>query len=136
MLLSRLLSTFVIVAAVSNAALPVATPLGFRTEMNVLHSSRAPFTGALVFKVNENGTLTGVYQADSIRPDPLYGRQTPVTGTLSGDRIRIQIGNGTNAIVISGSTNGHSITGSSSMRNAVWTFTAERVHLKNPPQQT
>jgi hypothetical protein len=136
MLLTRLFSTAIIVAVAAKFALPVGQPLGFRTEINRLNSVDAPYTGALVFKLNQNGILNGLYESDSIRPDPFYGQQIPVTGTLSGNNIRVQIGTGAGAVVINGTTNGHGITGSATMRGGVWTFKAERVHLHNPPAKT
>jgi hypothetical protein len=93
----------------------------------------APYTGALVFRLNGNGILNGLYESDSIRPDPLYGRQIPVTGTISGNQIRLQIGNGVNAFTVNGTVSGQVISGSASMSNGVWTFHGVRVHLHNPP---
>lgn len=136
MLLARLFSTAVIVAVTTKLAFPVGQPLGFRTEINRLHSTDAPYTGALVFKVNQNGILNGLYESDSIRPDPFYGQKIPVTGTLSGNNIRVQIGTGARAIVINGTANDHAISGSATMRGAVWVFKGERVHLHNPPANT
>jgi hypothetical protein len=133
MIFSRLLSAFVIVAVVTKFPFPAGPPIGFRTEVNRLNSMNPPYTGALVFRLNSSGVLNGLYEADSIRPDPLYGRQVPVTGTISGNHIRLQIGNGVNAFTINGSVNGERITGSAMMRNGVWTFKAVRVHLQNPP---
>lgn len=133
MLLSRLLSTFVIIAVVSKFPFPAGAPVGFRTEINRLNSVNAPFTGALVFRLNTNGILNGLYESDSIRPDPLYGQQVPVTGTLSGSHIRLQIGNGVNAFTVNGTVSGEVISGSAAMRNGVWTFKGVRVHLHNPP---
>jgi hypothetical protein len=133
MILSRLLSTFVIVAVVAKFPFPVGPAVGFRTEINRLDSMNAPFTGALVFRLNGSGILNGLYESDSIRPDPLYGRQIPVTGTISGNQVRLQIGNGVNAFTVNGTVSGQRISGSAMMRNGVWTFRAVRVHLHNPP---
>jgi hypothetical protein len=74
-----------------------------------------------------------LYESDSIRPDPLYGRQVPVTGTISGSQIRLQIGNGVRAFTINGTVNGQLITGSASMSSGIWSFRGVRVHLHNPP---
>ncbi len=133
MILARLLSTFVIVAVAAKFPFPVGAPVGFRTEINRLASANAPFTGALVFRLDSNGILNGLFESDSIRPDPLYGRQIPVTGSISGDQIRLQIGNGVNAFTVNGTVNGQLITGSASMSSGIWTFRAVRVHLHNPP---
>ena len=70
-------------------------------------------------------------------PDPLYGRLTPVTGSISGtDRVRIQIGNGVRALVVTGSYTANSISGNVSGLRGIWTMRATRVHLRNPPQPT
>jgi hypothetical protein len=133
MILHRLLSTFVIVAVTTKFPFPTSAPIGFRTEISRLASTSMPYTGALVFRLNSSGVLNGLYESDSIRPDPLYGRQVPVTGSISGNHIRVQIGNGVNAFTMNGTVSGQEITGSAMMRNGVWTFKAVRVHLQNPP---
>lgn len=133
MILARLLSTFVIVAVAAKFPFPVGAPVGFRTEINRLNTANAPFTGALVFQLNNNGIINGLYEADSMRPDPLYGRKTTVTGSISGSQIRLQIGTGVNAFTINGTVNGELITGSASASNGIWTFRGVRVHLHNPP---
>jgi hypothetical protein len=120
----------------AQSALPVGPPLGFRTQINRLNSFESPYTGALVLRVKSNGTLSGGYESDSIRPDPLYGRLTPVTGTISGNHILLQIGTGIGAFSITGTVNRQTITGSATQRGRVWTFTAVRVHLRNPPATT
>lgn len=134
--LLRLLPCILLLAVVTRSELPINAPLGFRTQINVLNSMQAPYTGALVFKVNASGVLTGEYQADSIRPDPLYGQLVPVTGTISGNRIMLQIGNGMNAFSVNGTVNRQTITGSANQRGRIWTFTAVRVHLRKPPVTT
>lgn len=136
MLLSRLLSTFVIVAVVAKYPYPVGTPVGFRTEISRLHSLQMPYTGALVFKMNANGIINGIYEADSIRPDPLYGQIIPVTGGISGNHIRVQIGTGVRAISINGTVKNGEISGSATLSGGVWTFRGVRVHLQNPPERT
>lgn len=136
-MLTRFLSGLTIIAVTTAFPVPSGTPLGYRTQINRLNSASAPYTGALVITVNPNGMLTGLYESDSIRPDPLYGRKIPVSGSISRNQIRLQIGNGASAIVLNGSLNGHSISGSASMRSGgIWVFKAERVHLHNPPAQT
>src|SRR5690348_15369873 len=129
----HVLRSLIIVGVAAKVALPVGTPLGFRTEIVPLNSSAMPFTGALVFKVNSSGILSGMYESDSVRPDPLYGQRIPVTGGLSGNHVRIQIGTGARAISINGSLRGNEITGSANLSSGMWTFKAIRVHLHNPP---
>lgn len=136
MFVSRLLSTFIIVAVAAKFPLPVEAPLGYRTEIVPLNSAAMPLTGALVFKLNSSGILNGWYESDSIRPDPLYGQKIPVTGGVSGNHIRIQIGTGARAISINGTVRGGEITGSAMLRSGVWTFKGVRVHLHNPPEKT
>ncbi|MBV8170842.1 MAG: hypothetical protein JO219_02810 [Candidatus Eremiobacteraeota bacterium] len=116
---------------------PVNTPLGYRVEMSEQFSNGAPFTGALVFKVNNEGIINGVYEADSIRPDPLYGQREVVTGGISsGNKIRLQIGVGTVALTVRGDITQHAIKASASRGGAILIFNGERVHLQKPPQQT
>ncbi len=132
----RFLSALVLIAVAVQYPFPVGVPQGFRTELNRLNAVTAPYTGALVFKLHENGILTGEYESDSIRPDPLYGQRIPVTGTISGTHIRLQIGTGVHAIAINGTVNEQNISGSVMRRDGVWTFKAVRVHLQNPPEKT
>jgi hypothetical protein len=47
-----------------------------------------PFTGTLKLNFN-HGVINGTYVAHSVRPDPLVGRTTLVTGTLSHGQIRL-----------------------------------------------
>lgn len=136
MIFMRFLLGMIFVAVTAKSALPVGVPLGFRTQINGLNSLNVPYTGALVIRVTNGGTLSGEYQSDSVRPDPLYGRLTPVTGTISGTHVILQIGIGTNAFSINGTASDHAITGSAMRGGTVWTFKAVRVHLKNPPAKT
>lgn len=130
------LLAIILLAVVAKSVLPNGVPLGFRTQINVLNSLSAPYTGALVFKVNADGSVNGDYESDSIRPDPLYGQLIPVTGTISGNHILLQIGTGIRAFSITGTATGSGITGSATRSGRVWTFTAVRVHLRNPPAKT
>jgi hypothetical protein len=125
-----------LIAAVGKSTLPVGVPLGYRTQINVLNSLGEPYTGALVFRVNGDGTVSGDYESDSVRPDPLYGRLIPVTGTVSGNQVLLQIGNGVHAFSMNGTISRHSISGSATQNGRVWTFSAMRVHLQNPPAKT
>lgn len=136
MKLLNVLLGVILLAVAAKPALPVGTPLGFRTQINGLNSMNVPYTGALVIRVNSGGIISGQYQSDSIRPDPMYGRLTAVTGTISGDRILLQIGIGTGAFAVNGTVTGRGISGSARQNGRIWTFTAVRVHLKNPPAQT
>lgn len=117
---------------------PVNAPLGYRIEMQRQFANNQPYTGALVFKLNSEGILNGVYESDSIRPDPWYGQKIPVTGTVSsGNQIRIQIGTGPAALTVRGEITTHTIKASAqNASNGILLFTGERVHLQSPPQNT
>ncbi|HEV2909581.1 MAG TPA: hypothetical protein VGX02_09930 [Candidatus Eremiobacteraceae bacterium] len=119
-------------------AVPVNQPLGYQVEMNRQFSSGPPFTGALVFTVNAEGILNGIYESDSIRPDPLYGRRVTVTGTISKDnRIQLQIGVGSVALTVRGTINAHHISASAANASlGILQFNATRVHLHKPPSET
>jgi hypothetical protein len=126
------------VAVIEKTVWPVSKPLGFRTELSRAFSVMVPFTGALVFTVNQSGIISGLYESDSVRPDPLYGRQIPVTGTVSGNNIHLQIGSGARVITINGTYTDDKVSGQvlSGLSNGIWTFGATRVHLQAPPQNT
>lgn len=95
-------------------------------------------TGAPVIKVSPDDIISGVYQSDSIRPDPLYGRQVTVTGTIStGANIQLQIGVGPVALAVRGNITTSKITASAANASlGILTFTATRVHLHKPPAET
>jgi hypothetical protein len=116
---------------------PTNTPLGFRVNMLEQNGNGLPFTGALVFRVNSQGIINGIYESDSIRPDPIYGRPIDVTGGITeGNHIRLQIGVGSASLTVRGTITTHAITASAARGRAILEFNAERVHLHNPPEQT
>jgi hypothetical protein len=117
---------------------PVNTPLGYQVQMNVRNSLRPPFTGALVIRVSPAGIISGVYASDSIRPDPLFGHQVPVTGSISsGNNIRLQIGVGSVALTVRGTISQYKIEASAAnARLGVLVFEGTQVHLQTPPAQT
>ena len=50
--------------------------------------SRVPYSGTMNLKFNQ-GIVSGTYVADSVRPDPLYGRTVAVSGKVSEGRITL-----------------------------------------------
>lgn len=123
--------------AVTTAKWPAEQPLGFRTEISPQFGISAPYTGALVLKVDEKGYIRGTYQSDSIRPDPMYGRNVQVTGSVSGNGIQLQIGGAFHPLTVSGTYTNSAITGSvTGGLRGIWRFHATRVHLKAPPSNT
>ncbi|MGZ3498928.1 MAG: hypothetical protein ACXWNK_09045 [Vulcanimicrobiaceae bacterium] len=115
---------------------PIGTPLGFRIEISQQFAAMVPYTGALVITIGKNGIINGVYESDSVRPDPLYGKLIPVTGGISDNSIHLQIGTGPRALSIHGTYTENAITGTVLGLPGVWTLRATRVHLHNPPQST
>jgi len=124
--------------ATGQYAVPVDTPLGYEVEIGRSVGGRQGFTGVLVIRVSPAGIISGVYESTSIRPDPLFGRQVPVTGTISpGNDIRLQIGVGAVALVVRGTITPYEISASAAnARFGVLDFTGTQVHLRNPPSQT
>lgn len=50
-----------------------------------------PYAGTMKIKV-DHGIVSGTYTAESVRPDPLYGRIVNVTGTMSGGHVMLRFG--------------------------------------------
>ena len=135
-LLLALLIALPLLGVATSHVWPVGTPLGFRTEIFQTFGNKIPYTGALVVTINKDGIVNGIYEADSVRPDPLYGRKTPVTGGANGSNINLQIGSGPNALTIRGTYANSEISGNVTGLSGIWSFRGTRVHLHNPPQQT
>jgi hypothetical protein len=138
-----LLAPYAVSASTPSAApdqfvVPVNTPLGYEVEIGRQNSHRAPFTGALVIRLSPQGIISGVYASDSIRPDPLFGHQVPVTGSISsGNQIRLQIGVGSVALTVRGNITQYGIAASAANASfGILDFAATRVHLQTPPAQT
>jgi hypothetical protein len=82
-----------------------------------------PYAGQMQLTIND-GTVTGTYTGISVRPDPLNGRITPVTGTVSSDgHVQFYIGNAmsfTGEVYADGT-----ISGSADYRGQIWDFVAK-----------
>jgi hypothetical protein len=50
-----------------------------------------PYSGTMKLKFN-HGIVSGNYVSESVRPDPLYGRTTPVTGNVQHGQITLNFG--------------------------------------------
>lgn len=126
-----------VLLAVTTLKWPTEQPMGFRTEIAPQFGIAAPYTGALVLKVDSKGYIRGTYQSDSIRPDPMYGRNVSVSGSVSGNAIRLQIGGAFHPLTVNGTYTNSAITGSvTGGLRGIWRFHATRVHLKEPPANT
>jgi len=72
--------------------IPKNTQLIYECQITNKLKKSAPFTGVLIFKVNDEGILNGEWRDNSIRPDPFYGGIVLVNGGISGDFIKVRIG--------------------------------------------
>jgi hypothetical protein len=127
-------------AAPSPFAIPIGKEIGYRCQSSQVFGAEWFFTGAMVFKVDANGKITGGYLGDSesnnpsIR-DPMLGRENPVTGTITPDnKIQLVIGTGSLQWTIQGTAtpteiHGHFTTG----RFGQMTFYAAHVHIPKHP---
>jgi hypothetical protein len=89
-----------------------------------LNNTTYPYSGLLRLTI-KHGIVSGTYVSTSIRPDPLDGRILPVTGTISGNQVTLNIGN---AMRFNGTVrgNGRILTGSLQWRGQIYTFEAKQ----------
>jgi hypothetical protein len=82
-----------------------------------------PYAGQMQLTISD-GTVTGTYTGISVRPDPLNGRITPVTGTVSSDgHVQFYVGN---AMSFRGEVYADgTISGSADYRGQIWDFMAK-----------
>jgi hypothetical protein len=50
-----------------------------------------PYSGTMKLKFN-HGIISGTYVADSVRPDPLYGKTIPVSGGVQHGQVMLNFG--------------------------------------------
>jgi hypothetical protein len=82
-----------------------------------------PYVGQMQLTIGD-GTVTGTYTGISVRPDPLNGHISPVTGTVSPDgHMQFYVGNSMSFIgeVYADGT----ISGSTNYRGSIWDFTTK-----------
>ena len=49
-----------------------------------------PYSGIMKLSFN-HGIVSGTYVAESVRPDPLYGRTIAVSGNVGGDQVTLNL---------------------------------------------
>jgi hypothetical protein len=57
----------------------------------VFGAQGVPYSGILKLKFN-HGIITGTYQSESVRPDPLFGRIVNVTGNTNKGYVSLRFG--------------------------------------------
>ncbi|MBV8263619.1 MAG: hypothetical protein JOY87_07350 [Candidatus Eremiobacteraeota bacterium] len=72
--------------------IPRNTQLIYECQVIPRYRKTAPWTGVLLFKVNDEGILNGEWRDNSVRPDPFYGSIILVNGGISGDFIKVRFG--------------------------------------------
>lgn len=81
-----------LVPAASAYEIPKNTQLIYEAQITNRFKKTAPFTGVLLFKVNDEGILNGEWRDNSVRPDPFYGGIVLVNGAINGDYVNIRLG--------------------------------------------
>jgi hypothetical protein len=85
--------------------------------------SSMPRAGQMQLRLSD-GTVTGTYTGISLRPDPLNGRVSPISGTLSSDgHMQFYVGD---AMSFTGEVDADgTISGSADYRGQIWDFIAK-----------
>jgi len=91
------LAVFCAVVAGEPVAAPAATiatgPISYVAAFTpAFGGASVPYLGKMKIAL-ANGTVTGTYEGMSVRPDPLDDRITNVTGSISGNRVFLYVGN-------------------------------------------
>ncbi len=83
-----------------------------------------PYSGVMKLKFN-HGVISGTYDSQSVRPDPLRGRIVNVTGTISGEHVSLRFA--TSSFTLSnGTINGHgTIQGTANYQGHLYNFMAK-----------
>jgi hypothetical protein len=83
-----------------------------------------PYSGTMKLKFN-NGIVSGTYVAESVRPDPLYGRTINVSGNVSKGNITLLL-NAPGGFTVRGTIaeNGE-ISGTATVKGTFYTFMAK-----------
>jgi hypothetical protein len=85
-----------------------------------------PFTGKMDLKYSADGIVSGTYRADSIRPDPMNGKFTPVSGGRDGNHIHFRfLGMGMNLTFSGTIEHGNIVASSTSMRGRIYELEAK-----------
>ncbi len=116
-----------LVPAASAYEVPRNTQLIYECQITNRFKKTAPFTGALLFKVNDEGILNGEWRDSSVRPDPFHGGIVLVNGGISGDFIKVRLGTAGN-MTIKGKISNDGIVGTFyDINNRSYDFNAVRV---------
>jgi hypothetical protein len=70
----------------------VARTLHFSTAMVPTLGDQAERDGDMIVTIAPDGSISGTYRGTAPKSDSLYGKTVPVTGTLSGTRVHLEIG--------------------------------------------
>ena len=98
--MNRILSTLLAALALAGALAPANADPGspqtthFSTTMVSHLGAGDPRTGDMTITIDGNGNITGTYRGTAPKNDSLYDKTVPVTGSLSGGRIHLEIGKG------------------------------------------
>ena len=86
--------TVLLIAALAPAAGAAvdARTLHFSTAMVAHLGGKPERDGAMTISIDAKGNITGTYRGSAPPSDPFYNKDVPVSGTLSGDRIHLEIG--------------------------------------------
>jgi hypothetical protein len=91
--------------------------------------SRVPYSGTLKLKFN-HGIITGTYTAESVRPDPLYGRIISVSGGVSEGHVTLTL-QAPGGFTVRGTLSGNGeISGTATIRGSFYNFLAK---IKSSP---
>lgn len=88
------------------------------------NSGAVPYSGIMKLNFN-NGVVSGTYDSQSVRPDPLSGRIVNVTGTISGTHVSLRFA--TSSFTLSnGTIKGHgTIQGTANYQGHLYNFLAK-----------
>lgn len=83
-----------------------------------------PYSGILKLKF-DNGVISGTYESDSVRPDPLRGRTIPVSGGVSQGHVTLDISAGGGFTVRGTIAGDGEISGTATIKGSFYNFLAK-----------
>jgi hypothetical protein len=87
-------------------------------------TSGVPYSGTLKLKF-DHGIISGTYTAESVRPDPLYGRTVSVSGGVSEGRVTLNV-QAPGGFTVRGTLSGDGeISGTATIRGSFYNFLAK-----------
>lgn len=127
------LSTSPVLAATQNAPQPEHPAVWSATYVAAYQpqfgTQGVPYSGVLKLKFN-HGIISGTYDSESVRPDPLRGRIVNVTGGISGNHVSLRFA--TSSFTLSNGTidNHGTISGTANYQGSLYNFLAK---IKSKP---